>query len=1640
MKLRFACVLLALTLCACPGPTTNPPPAAPRVLATVPAADATEVLTTTAVWADFDVELDPASLTPSTFTLGGVEGAVAWDAAQKRVTLTPTQPLEPGRTYVATLAPTVRSATGVELGAPWAWGFSTSRRVALASTVPADGATDVAVNASISATFTGPLDETSLSPTSFEVEGATGSVAWSAATHTATFTPSAPLQRGRTYVVRLNGLVDAAQNALPPHVFAFTTSADAEAPSVTSTSPAAEAVDVSPTAVVSATFSEPMNPADFGAGGFTLTSPTGAVAGSVAYQPSTRTATFAPALPLPLGTRLTATLAANVSDLAGNPLGAAFTWAFTVARDTTAPAVLSTAPADGASGVAPTAAIWARFSEPMEPSTLAGAFGVTGTAGTVTWDAASLTATFTPAAPLAPGTSFTATLSTGATDLAGNALLAPVSWQFQTQQNAPPFVAAVSPAPGSTGVPTTAAVTAQFTEALDPATVNGTTFTLAIGASPVAGAVTWSAASNTATFTPAAELPVSTTLTATLTTGLTDLDGAALPLQSTWTFTTAPDTTAPTVVSTLPVSGATGVGVSSFVEATFSEPLDPSTVNGTNFTLSGPSGAVSASVSWSPGTRTARLTPFAALAPGAAYTARLGTGLRDLANNPLAAQVDWPFTTAADTTPPTVLAVAPLDGATGVAADATVTVTFSEPMNPATLTTGAVTMTGGTLTGVFYSAGPRQLTLQTLPFSSGATVSITLSTAMQDANGNGLAAPYSWSFTVFADTTAPTVVATTPIAQGRLVGPQQPVRVQFSEPMNPSTLTAATFTLSPAVAGAVSYDSATNSAIFTPTAGLPAGTELTATVTTGATDTAGNPLAAPLSFTFTVAGTPMQVSDTLEAERLYPQVAFNAAGDGLAMWNVWNGRHLLVAWSTYSASSGTWSADQLLYDYTQFSAPQATVRAIVASGSLFAAQVSNGSAFVTRVLSAGSWSAAGPDGSVAPIAGGFLVVSCTSTTATSSVYAGGAWSAAATVDVGVAGCAAASSAGVAGAITLHNSGTRTVNFRSWSGSAWSAPTVLFTAAEGTLSGAAMRGNATGYAASWQHFTTVATLTPYTQYARVSTGTAFGAETVVRLGTGVLTVRAFEASNGSYAMVLGENTGSFYACALDSGTWTSVTLGASSASTPVALATDGTTFAALIGASSGPLAAVWSAPTWATTALSAIGTSELALASTGSAYVALYQTAPLALAARVWTGGAWAAATTLETFGGTSHAPVAARRGTSVVAAWVSDGRTAIRTASYTSAWSANTNIGSVPRPGAARNLRRARAGTRVVAVWDQSLGLAAQSNSVTPRAAVFDAGTGLWSAPISLTTGAGTVLDLASDGTRVAVMYLASSPSFATAVRTLDTSTGVWSAQAALGGYGNYGGNITVANGQFLAVWTDNMSTSWWSASTGGASWPARTALGSYALQPMLLGVGVNAVLMFRVGPTINMRWWSGSAWTAALALSATLDSSCFALGPSCIAGATNGTDVAVAWKASTSTIGTGFVSSGVFTASASFNASGTPQLVSDGAGYGVGSGTTFRRYSSGTWASPVGLSSVVAGPIASTATDVYVLPSASGPSAHTATTAATGNGGDVDPAGPSGVTSAQAISSPIAGHYLLLWTSSNATTGADEVWAVVRG
>src|ERR1700731_4100739 len=65
----------------------------------------------------------------------------------------------------------------------------------------------------------------------------------------------------------------------------------------------------------------------------------------------------------------------------------------------------------------------------------------------------------------------------------------------------PPTVISVAPPDGSAGVCPSTIVTATFSKAMNPATINTTTFTLTGPGGPVAGVVTYDASSNTAIFT-----------------------------------------------------------------------------------------------------------------------------------------------------------------------------------------------------------------------------------------------------------------------------------------------------------------------------------------------------------------------------------------------------------------------------------------------------------------------------------------------------------------------------------------------------------------------------------------------------------------------------------------------------------------------------------------------------------------------------------------------------------------------------------------------------------------------------------------------------------------------------------------------------------------------------------------------------------------------------------------------------------------------------------------------------------------------------------------------------------------------------------------------------------------------------------
>ena len=363
------------------------------------------------------------------------------------------------------------------------------------------------------------------------------------------------------------------------------------------------------------------------------------VVGTVIY--AGLTGTFRPLVNLAANTLYTATVTTGAKDLAGNAVAADYVWTFTTGAlpDVTAPTVSSTVPLSNATGAPIGNALTATFSEAMDPTTITVANfslkqGVTPVAGTVLY--AGLTGTFRPLVNLAANTVYTATVTTGAKDLAGNPVAAPYVWSFTTGATpdvTAPTVTSTVPGNGSTNVPIGSGLSATFSEPMDPATITNLTFNLKQAGVPVGGTVTY--AGSTATFRPATTLNGNTPFTATVTAGAKDLAGNAMVGDYIWTFTTGsvPDLTAPFVTLTQPASGATLVTVTSDVTAYFSEAMDPLSLNTATFSLRQGANQLAGTVTYNGSAATFR--PAVNLLANTVYDAAISNGARDLAGNSL---------------------------------------------------------------------------------------------------------------------------------------------------------------------------------------------------------------------------------------------------------------------------------------------------------------------------------------------------------------------------------------------------------------------------------------------------------------------------------------------------------------------------------------------------------------------------------------------------------------------------------------------------------------------------------------------------------------------------------------------------------------------------------------------------------------------------------------------------------------------------------------------------------------------------------------------------------------------------------------------------------------------------------------------
>jgi len=726
---------------------------------------------------------------------------------------------------------------------------------------PANQSTGIPLNSGIVVQFNTAIDPASISSDNVTLTGNTPVAGTSSVSDDGlylVFTPNTQLQPSTTYTLSVSG-IHAAQGSAPSTAFTSTfvtgTSPDSIPATVTGTISGTASVPTN--AVFNYQSSKRLNPASLRSNFLMFVDQTSGgapIPASVHFAPDGLSFSVTPRSPFAVGN--TYAISPSPNDIFGHNISLNLNFTVGFAARTQGPQLLTTIPRTGDSGVPLNTAPSLVFDEAISPLST-GKIQMLSSGQpipvNVTLNSAGTGVTLTPTGLLSANTSYTIAVSGQIADEAGNLLQNPTTITFTTGSSADvrqPQLMAVSPLNMQSSVPTNTSVQVLLSKPANPATVdNNALFLMGINSQRVAGAVTLSPDGLVLTFTPSNPLTPNTNYNLT-TGGFTDLSGTTFADSLADAFKTGsgPDTTAPSVVSSSPAQAAAGMPVNAVLDVLFSEAMNPVTIlRGGTVTLTSGSTPVPATISANATGTGLNIKPLAVLLPSTTYTYRL-TGLTDLAGNQLPA-FSSSFTTSAspapDTTRPTVVSVSPADMTSGVALNAPVTITFSEPIDPTTAS------------GIVFLAGP----VSPFPGSyavSGATVTFTpqsawppntsivvgVPTSVTDLAANTLANGFTSSFTTVAggDTTPPAVTSVTPTDGSTGLGPSTVVVLTFSEPLNPGTVSANSVGLFNGNAALTPFVELSQDArtISLSAFALPAPANLTVVVTHDIKDLAGN--------------------------------------------------------------------------------------------------------------------------------------------------------------------------------------------------------------------------------------------------------------------------------------------------------------------------------------------------------------------------------------------------------------------------------------------------------------------------------------------------------------------------------------------------------------------------------------------------------------------------------------------------------------------------------------------------------------------------------------------------------------------------------------------------------------------------------
>jgi len=741
----------------------------PSVSSINPANNATNVPVNAALTVIMSERIDPETITNDSFyiidtsTNLRIEGLIEVKDDSLTITFVPNAAFLVGRQHRVYLSSAIKDLFGNTLSSHYYYFNTAFEADGIAPLISAisvnEGQTDVPINARLQVKFSESVNSSSVKNVTLLKNGIEVAVDRSVSNGLTVFIvkPKLNFESNSDYTFVVDGISDLSGNLLEQsYRINFSTSDlnDTQQGSRLSYSPRSGAVDVPLNAVITSDFSERIDPVTLNSSSFRLYNLTESryVTGVLSLSDDGRRITMTPeeALESLHKYRIYSGYSPYLRDLAGNYIGTNNYTDFTAgeSEDDSAPAVINSNLQDGASSVPVNAPIRLIFDSELAVHCVNGATvtlsdGSTDVAGVIGLSSNRTEVSFTPSEHLAAGTQYTLSV-TGLCDVAGNSVTQEVM-SFTTDiagsvDTAAPRLELITPSHRSVDVPVSSDIVMTFDE---PVSLLNTPDQLRIYATGQSGYIAgdFSFNGNVVTFTPAQPLPGNTTINIRLY-YVQDVVGNS-SYYGNYEFTTEAvyDTELPVVSMISPIGGAMDIGVNTPIVLTFSESLNASTLNNTNFKLYSNGSFITPSVYRSGDGQTVTLR--GTWPAGQAISVIATNDIKDLSNNRLNDYVSL-FTTAVvdtDNSRPSVSRAYPGNGATNVPVDNSIVLYMTEAMSEGTLTDAFHVAENGVLVNGTLELSASGQILEFTPdraFVKNALVHVYLDSNARDDSGNAL--------------------------------------------------------------------------------------------------------------------------------------------------------------------------------------------------------------------------------------------------------------------------------------------------------------------------------------------------------------------------------------------------------------------------------------------------------------------------------------------------------------------------------------------------------------------------------------------------------------------------------------------------------------------------------------------------------------------------------------------------------------------------------------------------------------------------------------------------------------------------------------------------------------------------------------